>query len=78
LPEPLAFNQHLIETIARINQRAIIFPYSNPTSHSACPADIDVTLSFGGGSPSLGIQCSSDAPDKTCKTYYLVVPTLPA
>ncbi len=33
-----AFNQQVIETMARLNQRPIIFPYSNPTSRSECSA----------------------------------------
>jgi malate dehydrogenase (oxaloacetate-decarboxylating)(NADP+) len=34
-----AFNQRVIEAMARVNQRPIIFPYSNPTSHSECSAE---------------------------------------
>jgi malate dehydrogenase (oxaloacetate-decarboxylating)(NADP+) len=51
-----AFNQQVIEAMARINQRPIIFPYSNPTSHSECSAEEAYSWSngravFASGSP---------------------------
>jgi len=50
------FNQRVIEAMARINQRPIIFPYSNPTSHSECSAEEAYRWSegravFASGSP---------------------------
>jgi malate dehydrogenase (oxaloacetate-decarboxylating)(NADP+) len=53
---PKLFNQAVIETMARINARPIIFPYSNPTSLSECTAEEAYTWSqgraiFASGSP---------------------------
>jgi len=51
-----AFNQPVIEAMSRVNQRPIIFPYSNPTSHSECTAEEAYRWSegraiFASGSP---------------------------
>jgi malate dehydrogenase (oxaloacetate-decarboxylating)(NADP+) len=51
-----AFNRPVIEAMARVNERPIIFPYSNPTSHSECTAEEAYTWSegraiFASGSP---------------------------
>ncbi len=53
---PKAFNQQVIEAMARINERPIIFPYSNPTSHAECSAEEAYKWSggraiFASGSP---------------------------
>src|ERR1700726_2504139 len=36
---PKLFNQPVIEAMSRLNDRPIIFPYSNPTSRSECTAE---------------------------------------
>jgi len=53
---PKLFNQQVIEAMTEINERPIIFPYSNPTSRSECTAEEAYTWSqgraiFASGSP---------------------------
>jgi malate dehydrogenase (oxaloacetate-decarboxylating)(NADP+) len=53
---PKLFNRAVIEAMAEINQRPIIFPYSNPTSRSECTAEEAYRWSggravFASGSP---------------------------
>jgi malate dehydrogenase (oxaloacetate-decarboxylating)(NADP+) len=53
---PKLFSQRVIETMAEINERPIIFPYSNPTSRSECTAEEAYRWSkgraiFASGSP---------------------------
>ena len=53
---PKLFNQQVIEAMSEINERPIIFPYSNPTSRSECTAEEAYTWSngraiFASGSP---------------------------
>ncbi|MBW8836975.1 MAG: NAD-dependent malic enzyme, partial [Burkholderia sp.] len=53
---PKLFNQAVIEAMSEINERPIIFPYSNPTSRSECTAEEAYAWSkgkavFASGSP---------------------------
>ena len=53
---PHSFSRRVVEAMARINDRPVIFPYSNPTSKSECTAQEAIEWSkgraiFASGSP---------------------------
>jgi len=56
-----AFNSQVIENMSAVNERPIIFPYSNPTDHSECTAEQAYIWSkgkaiFASGSPFPPVQ----------------------
>jgi malate dehydrogenase (oxaloacetate-decarboxylating)(NADP+) len=58
---PKLFNQAVIEAMSAVNERPIIFPYSNPTSRSECTAEeaykwSDGRAIFASGSPFEPVQ----------------------
>jgi malate dehydrogenase (oxaloacetate-decarboxylating)(NADP+) len=51
-----AFTQKVVETMAAINRRPIIFAYSNPTEHAECTADQAYRWSDGRALYAAGVQ----------------------
>jgi malate dehydrogenase (oxaloacetate-decarboxylating)(NADP+) len=51
-----AFNQKVIETMARINERPVILALSNPTEHAECTAEQAYTWSKGKAIYAAGVQ----------------------
>jgi malate dehydrogenase (oxaloacetate-decarboxylating)(NADP+) len=63
-----AFNQRVVETMSRLNERPIIFALSNPTDKAECTADQAYTWSMGKALYAAGVQF----PDVTvnAKTFH--------
>jgi malate dehydrogenase (oxaloacetate-decarboxylating)(NADP+) len=51
-----AFNQEVVETMARINERPVILALSNPTEHAECTAEQAYTWSNGKAIYAAGVQ----------------------
>jgi malate dehydrogenase (oxaloacetate-decarboxylating)(NADP+) len=51
-----AFNQHVVETMSRLNERPIIFALSNPTDKAECSAEQAYTWSKGKALYAAGVQ----------------------
>ncbi len=51
-----AFNQKVIETMARINERPVVLALSNPTEHAECTAEQTYTWSKGKAIYAAGVQ----------------------
>jgi malate dehydrogenase (oxaloacetate-decarboxylating)(NADP+) len=51
-----AFNQKVVETMARINERPVILALSNPTEHAECTAEQAYTWSKGKAIYAAGVQ----------------------
>ena len=51
-----AFNQKVVETMARINERPVILALSNPTEHAECTAEEAYTWSKGKAIYAAGVQ----------------------
>ena len=51
-----AFNQKVVETMSRINERPVIFALSNPTEHAECTPEQAYTWSKGKAIYAAGVQ----------------------
>ncbi len=73
---PKLFNQQVIEAMTELNDRPIIFPYSNPTSRAECTAEEAYRWSqgraiFASGSPfsPVEIDCKTLVPSQGNNVY---------